>query len=128
MVGEGASDVPVVDGAGKSTEQRADLNPPRIGIARRPGNRKNSRRRERAIVAWEVAMSVVLVTGSSSGIGLATAIHFARLGWEVYAGLRDLATATELHRAIETDKLPIRPLALDDGSVTRGVGEVLAQE
>jgi len=28
-------------------------------------------------------MSVVFVTGSSSGIGLATAIHFARLGDDV---------------------------------------------
>jgi NAD(P)-dependent dehydrogenase (short-subunit alcohol dehydrogenase family) len=48
-------------------------------------------------------MSVVLVTGSSSGIGLATAIHFGRSGWEVYAGLRDLATATELHQTIATE-------------------------
>lgn len=75
-------------------------------------------------------MSVVLVTGSSSGIGLATAIHFGRSGWEVYAGLRDLATATELHQTIATEKLPIRPLALDvndDASVTRGVGEVLTR-
>ena len=75
-------------------------------------------------------MSVVLVTGSSSGIGLATAIHFARLGWEVYAGLRDLATGTELHQTIAAEQLPIRPLVLDvndDDSVARGVGEVLAR-
>ena len=75
-------------------------------------------------------MSVVLVTGSSSGIGLATAVHFARLGDDVYAGIRKPATATDLARAIEAEKLPIRPIAIDvddAASVTRGVGEVLAR-
>jgi NAD(P)-dependent dehydrogenase (short-subunit alcohol dehydrogenase family) len=73
-------------------------------------------------------MSVVLVTGSSSGIGLATAVHFARLGHDVHAGVRDPATATELTRAIAADASSIRPVTLDvDGaaSVARAVGEVL---
>jgi NAD(P)-dependent dehydrogenase (short-subunit alcohol dehydrogenase family) len=73
-------------------------------------------------------MSVVLVTGSSSGIGLATAIHFARVGDDVYAGVRDPATATELTRTLERETLPLRPVALDvndDASVTRAVHEVL---
>ncbi len=72
-------------------------------------------------------MSVVLVTGSSSGIGLATAAHFARLGHDVHAGVRNLATATELTAAIEAEKLPIRTVVLDvneDASVARAVGEV----
>ena len=75
-------------------------------------------------------MSVVLVTGSSSGIGLATALHFGRLGDEVYAGVRNLSTATELAAAIEAEKLAIRPITLDvddPASVTRTVGEVLAR-
>ena len=75
-------------------------------------------------------MSVVLVTGSSSGIGLATALHFGRLGDEVYAGVRNLSTATELAGAIEAEKLAIRPITLDvddPASVTRTVGEVLAR-
>jgi NAD(P)-dependent dehydrogenase (short-subunit alcohol dehydrogenase family) len=80
--------------------------------------------------SWEeIAMDVVLVTGTSTGIGLATALHFARKGYQVYAGVRSLATATELTGAIARDALPIRPVVLDvddDGSVTRGVGEVLA--
>jgi NAD(P)-dependent dehydrogenase (short-subunit alcohol dehydrogenase family) len=73
-------------------------------------------------------MSVVLVTGSSTGIGLATAIHFARLGHDVHAGVRNPAGATELTWAIEAERLPIRPVTLDvdeTASVRHAVGEVL---
>ena len=40
-------------------------------------------------------MDVVLVTGTSTGIGLATALQFARKGYQVHAGVRNLAGATE---------------------------------
>src|SRR5262245_66131205 len=75
-------------------------------------------------------MSVVLVTGSSTGIGLATALHFGRLGDGVYAGVRNIATASELARAIEAEKLPVHPITLDvddQASVGRAVGEVIAR-
>jgi len=75
-------------------------------------------------------MPVALVTGCSSGIGLATALHFARQGYEVYAGVRNVAGATDLAAAIERDRLSARPLALDvddEAAVKRGIGEVLAK-
>src|SRR5205809_7297207 len=72
-------------------------------------------------------MSVVLITGSSSGIGLATALHFARLGHDVHAGVRNPATATELTAAVDAEKLPIRLVALDvddAAPVTRALSAV----
>jgi NAD(P)-dependent dehydrogenase (short-subunit alcohol dehydrogenase family) len=67
-------------------------------------------------------MAVVLVTGSSTGIGLATARHFARLGHDVHAGVRDPAAATELTVA----SVHVVTLDVDDeASVARAVGEVL---
>ncbi len=75
-------------------------------------------------------MSVVLVTGSSTGIGLATALHFGRLGDGVYAGVRNIATATELTKALEAERLPIHAVTLDvddQASVPRAVGEVIAR-
>jgi NAD(P)-dependent dehydrogenase (short-subunit alcohol dehydrogenase family) len=73
-------------------------------------------------------MSVVLVTGSSSGIGLATAVHFARLGHDVHAGVRNPATAGELTQAVGAERLPIRTATLDvddPASVTHAVADVL---
>ena len=70
-------------------------------------------------------MAVVLVTGGSSGIGLATAIHFAQLGHDVHAGVRNPASATEL-AAASGPKL--RALTLDvndDDSVRSAVADVL---
>jgi NAD(P)-dependent dehydrogenase (short-subunit alcohol dehydrogenase family) len=73
-------------------------------------------------------MPVALITGTSTGIGLATALHFARQGHDVWAGVRTPATATDLRATIDKERLPVRVLALDvddDGSVQRGVAEIL---
>jgi NAD(P)-dependent dehydrogenase (short-subunit alcohol dehydrogenase family) len=73
-------------------------------------------------------MPVALITGTSSGIGLATAVHFARQRYDVWAAVRNIAGATELVEAVERDRLSIRLVALDvddPSSVERGVGEVL---
>ena len=72
-------------------------------------------------------MPDALITGTSSGIGLATAVHFARQGHDVWAGVRNPATATELREAIDRERLPIRIVTLDvddAASVQRGVGQV----
>jgi len=61
-------------------------------------------------------MAVVLVTGSSSGIGLATALHFARLGHDVHAAVRNPTAATELAQALETEKLSIRARVIHEAA------------
>ncbi|MET0639822.1 MAG: SDR family oxidoreductase [Hyphomicrobium sp.] len=46
-------------------------------------------------------MPRVLITGTSSGIGLATTVALARAGWSVVATMRDLTKRTELDRALQ---------------------------
>ena len=73
-------------------------------------------------------MPVALITGTSTGIGLATALHFGRQGHDVWAGVRQPAAATDLRAAIDAERLPVRIVALDvddPASVQRGVAEVL---
>jgi NAD(P)-dependent dehydrogenase (short-subunit alcohol dehydrogenase family) len=73
-------------------------------------------------------MAVVLITGTSSGIGLATALHFARLGDDVHAGVRNPDASAELKAAIDKEQLLVRLVAIDvddTGSVQRGVQQVL---
>lgn len=53
----------------------------------------------------------MLVTGSSSGLGEATALHLAASGFEVYAGVRTEAAAARLRAAAPGDRL--RPVLLD---------------
>jgi NAD(P)-dependent dehydrogenase (short-subunit alcohol dehydrogenase family) len=68
----------------------------------------------------------VLITGSSTGIGLATAIHLARANYRVYAGLRNMQNAGQLETAIASG-LPIEIVPLDvdnDASVTNAIDEV----
>lgn len=76
-------------------------------------------------------MPVSLVTGTSSGIGLATALHFARQGHRVYAAMRDPARGERLEQAVREEKLPVEVVVLDVTdpiSVQQGVGEVLRKE
>ena len=75
-------------------------------------------------------MAIALVTGTSSGIGLATAASLARRGHKVVATMRNLQGATELQNIIEKEKLPITVAELDvndDASVAGAIGKVLAE-
>lgn len=69
-----------------------------------------------------------LITGSNSGIGLATALCLARRGYTVWATMRNLEKAAELLKVSEREKLPIEVAQLDvcdDASVQSAVGRVL---
>lgn len=71
-------------------------------------------------------MKHVLITGSSTGIGFATAIHLARADYRVYAGLRSPKKPEQLQAAIDSG-LPIQMVELDvnhDASVTNAVDAV----
>ena len=67
---------------------------------------------------------VILVTGSSSGIGRATAVEAAERGHRVFASARRPEDLAELAaRGIDTLSLDVT----DDASVTRGVADVLGK-
>lgn len=72
-------------------------------------------------------MASVLVTGTSSGIGMAIAIAFGRAKHRVYATMRDPRRGSSLRHAIEEEKLPIAISALDvdsDSSVKEAVNRI----
>lgn len=73
-------------------------------------------------------MQIAVVTGTSSGIGFATALHLARSGYRVFAGMRNMAKAGPLEEA--ADDLPLTVLQLDvtDGdSVTAAFEKIHAE-
>ncbi len=75
-------------------------------------------------------MSTILVTGASRGIGLATALAFARAGHTVAATLRNPAAAPELARAAAAERLAVSVFAMDvddDASVQQAVRRVEAE-
>ncbi len=58
-------------------------------------------------------MAKVLITGTSSGIGLATALELGRVGHQVYATMRNPARAPELGERAAKEGLPISILTMD---------------
>jgi NAD(P)-dependent dehydrogenase (short-subunit alcohol dehydrogenase family) len=74
-------------------------------------------------------MTVTLVTGTSTGIGKATALHLSRLGHTVYASMRaPEASDGGLRRVAEEERLDLELIALDvddSASVASAVGDVL---
>lgn len=75
-------------------------------------------------------MSVILITGASTGIGLATAITLARAGHDVLATMRNPAAAPELAEIATKEKLrvTIHAMDVDDGaSVENTISEILKQ-
>lgn len=59
------------------------------------------------------AMTIAVVTGTSTGIGFATSLHLARHGYRVFAGMRNLAKAEPLRAAAAEAGLPVEVIALD---------------
>ena len=75
-------------------------------------------------------MGLALVTGSNSGIGLATAVALARARHTVVAAMRNLARGAEIGKIAAQEKLPIHLATLDvddDASVREAFAQVAAQ-
>jgi NAD(P)-dependent dehydrogenase (short-subunit alcohol dehydrogenase family) len=75
-------------------------------------------------------MGTILVTGASRGIGLATALAFARAGHKVAAAMRNPAAAPELARTAAAEGLAVSVVTMDvddDASVKEAVQRVEAE-
>jgi len=75
-------------------------------------------------------VTATLITGCSTGIGLATAVHLAGRGHSVYASVRDLATSEGLRGAAEEAGVALTVLSLDvdsPESIRAGVERVVEE-
>jgi len=72
-------------------------------------------------------MATILITGSSTGIGLATALAFGRAGHTVAAAMRNPTRAPELANIAAREALPITVFTMDvdsDASVAESVAQI----
>lgn len=67
----------------------------------------------------------ILITGASSGIGKATALHFQQKGWNVIATMRSPEKETELNKLenIKLEKLDVLDLASIESAITNGISK-----
>ena len=66
----------------------------------------------------------ILVTGASTGIGEACALHFDRLGWQVFAGVRREEDGKQLKSKASGRLDPVGMDVADQESVKQGVEEI----
>jgi NAD(P)-dependent dehydrogenase (short-subunit alcohol dehydrogenase family) len=74
--------------------------------------------------------AVALVTGSSSGIGLETALLLARYGFETYATMRDLKKSKDITEIADAENLPLTVIQLDvddDRSVKDAISPIVTE-
>ena len=79
------------------------------------------------LAAGRPTMASVLITGTSSGIGLATALALGRKGHHVYATMRNPSRAPELGERAAQEKLPIEISVMDvnsDSSVKTAIANI----
>lgn len=73
-------------------------------------------------------MKTVLITGTSKGIGLETALAFGRAGYKVFATMRNPAKALEFRKQINAESLDIHISEMDvdsDASVKEGMETII---
>ena len=65
----------------------------------------------------------ILITGASSGIGKATAIHFQEQGWNVIATMRTPEKETELNEleSVQLGKLDVLDLDSINQAIQNGI-------
>ena len=74
---------------------------------------------------------VAIVTGSSSGIGLKTALLLSKNGFHTYATMRNLEKSKNIAGVANTEKLSLKVIQLDvndDISVKHAIGKIVAAE
>jgi NAD(P)-dependent dehydrogenase (short-subunit alcohol dehydrogenase family) len=77
------------------------------------------------------AQSVALVTGSSSGIGLETALLLARNGFKTYASMRNLEKSKNITQIANKEKLPLQVVQLDvndDRCIKEAVDKIIEED
>lgn len=75
-------------------------------------------------------MKSVIITGTSKGIGLETALVFARAGYQVFATMRNPENANAFKQQIKDEVLPITIMAMDvdaDESVKQCIDDILRE-
>jgi NAD(P)-dependent dehydrogenase (short-subunit alcohol dehydrogenase family) len=73
---------------------------------------------------------VAVVTGSSSGIGLETALLLARSGFQTYATMRDLKKSKDVTEIANAENLPLTVIQLDvdyDRSVKDAISQIVTE-
>ena len=73
---------------------------------------------------------VAVITGSSSGIGLDSALVLARNGYITYATMRSPEKDTSIKEAVQNESLPIKVVQLDvtdDTSVKNAIDHIISE-